>query len=255
MLAVLLGPWLLDTFAHGPRRGPDVWAHVEETFRPLALRMNVPRKTSWELREILGMQAKLARPDDAPRKLATIVHRPVFPEALVYFELELRARDQDLAPVDRWREIADDVWRSSHRPRHRTTAADDHAGPPSEAALRDGGPFSDGEPADLAAEGFDVRRTGTSITARTLRATTPDDGSRRPTPPTDWDPTDDVADAAAAVEGDEASPPATPRTARNASRPPGSTPSRTAPRSSVPIPRLRRPACRRSRHGRQWRRR
>ncbi|MBL9087747.1 MAG: hypothetical protein JNM10_11460, partial [Planctomycetia bacterium] len=149
MLATLLGPWLLDSYTRGPRRGPDVWAHVEETFRPIALRMNVPRKTSWELREILGMQAKLARPDDAPRRRSMVVHRPVFPEALVYLELELRARDQDLALVDRWREIADEVWRSSHRPR--SPVLEDDAAPydgtPRDVPSRDAGP-----PSDLAAD-------------------------------------------------------------------------------------------------------
>ncbi|MFO0934404.1 MAG: hypothetical protein U1E39_17085 [Planctomycetota bacterium] len=169
MLATLLGPWLLDSFARGPRRGPDVWAHVEETFRPIALRMNVPRKTSWELREILGMQGKLARPDDVPRRRAMVVHRPVFPEALVYLELELRARDQDLALVERWREIADEVWRSSHRPRSPVLEDD--------AAPGDGTPLDGGPPTDLAADPRDRDEGPLRDDGATGATGFPDDGS------------------------------------------------------------------------------
>jgi poly(A) polymerase len=115
MLAPLLGPWLLDTFEHGPRRGADVWSHVEETFRPLALAMNIPRRTSWELREILGMLDRLRHPPADRRRVETIVHRPIFPEALVYYELDLRARDHELAPLERWRALADALFERHQR--------------------------------------------------------------------------------------------------------------------------------------------
>lgn len=122
MLAVLLGPWLVEGFRTGPRRGPDLFAHIEETFRPLALRMNVPRRTSWELREILSLQPRLARPDDLGRRARSLVFRPVFPEALAYLELDRRARDQDLGVVARWRELAHEAYGSGPR---RPRAPDD----------------------------------------------------------------------------------------------------------------------------------
>ncbi|MCC7137058.1 MAG: hypothetical protein IT460_01355 [Planctomycetes bacterium] len=138
-LACLLGPWLLDGFVRGPRRGADVWQHVEETFRPLALQMNVPRKTSWELREILGLLDRLRHPPAAPKRRRQIVDRAVFPEALVYFELDLRARGHDLEPARRWREEAEAAYRApSRRP------ADDDGPEPAPDELAPDAPPTDG---------------------------------------------------------------------------------------------------------------
>ncbi len=114
-MSVLLGPWILSEWSRGRRRGPDFWTHTEELFRPMALRMNVPRRTSYEMREILGLQDRLQEPPDQKRRQRSIVERSVFPEALAYFQLDLRARGRDLGPVTRWREIADDVWRHERR--------------------------------------------------------------------------------------------------------------------------------------------
>ena len=41
-IGMLLGPWLLESYARGPRRGPDLVSHVEESFRPIAVRMRTP---------------------------------------------------------------------------------------------------------------------------------------------------------------------------------------------------------------------
>lgn len=117
-MSVLLGPWMLSEWESGRRRGPDFWTHAEELFRPMALRMNVPRRTSYEMREILGLQDRLRHPPDVKRRLRSIVERGAFPEALAYHQLELRARGHDLAPVERWRAIADEVW--AHERRHRS---------------------------------------------------------------------------------------------------------------------------------------
>ena len=114
-MSVLLGPWILSEWDGGRRRGPDFWTHAEEIFRPMALRMNVPRRTSYEMRDILGLQERLREPPDQKRRQRSIVERSVFPEALAYFQLDLRARGRDLAPVTHWREIADEVWRHERR--------------------------------------------------------------------------------------------------------------------------------------------
>ena len=115
MLATLYGPWLLETWERGPRRGHDLIEHIEETFRAVALRMSVPRRACWELRDILWMQDRLRRPPADRRRQQGAVHRPTFPEALAYFELDVRARDGDLAPAEAWRAVADEVWARSQR--------------------------------------------------------------------------------------------------------------------------------------------
>jgi len=115
-MAVLCGPWLLDTWERGPRKAHEFGFHVEEAFRPLALRMSIPRRVSYELREILWMLARLKQGPEPARRARGLVERSIFPEALAYYGLELRARDHDLAPVERWREVADEVW-ASHRDR------------------------------------------------------------------------------------------------------------------------------------------
>ena len=43
----------------GRRLGPDLATHTEVAFRPIALRMSIPRKVSWELREILWLLERL----------------------------------------------------------------------------------------------------------------------------------------------------------------------------------------------------
>lgn len=115
-MATLFGPWILDEWTHGRRLGPDIATHTEVAFRPIALRMSIPRKVSWELREILWLIDRLKEAPDQRRRRSSLVHRAVFPEALAYYGLLLEARGMDLAPVDRWREIADEVW--AHEDRH-----------------------------------------------------------------------------------------------------------------------------------------
>jgi len=90
-IGVLLGPWLLESYAPRPATRADLVSHVEESFRPIAVRMSVPRRVSYELREILWMlerlppRARAEAPPPQPRPKA------VLPRALAYFGLELRA--------------------------------------------------------------------------------------------------------------------------------------------------------------------
>jgi poly(A) polymerase len=109
-LATLVGPWILETWERGPRLGPTLAIHAEETFRPLALLMSIPRRAAWEIREVLVMLQPLAHPPEAQKRARSLVVRPAFPEALAFLGLVLRARDHDLAVVDRWHAIADEVW-------------------------------------------------------------------------------------------------------------------------------------------------
>ncbi len=115
-MATLFGPWILDEWANGRRLGPDIATHTEVAFRPIALRMSIPRKVSWELREILWLIDRLKEAPDQRRRRSSLVHRAVFPEALAFYGLLLEARGMDLAPVTQWREIADEVW--AHEDRH-----------------------------------------------------------------------------------------------------------------------------------------
>jgi poly(A) polymerase len=127
-LAALLGPWILDTFRTGPRLGHDVAFHAEAMFRPLALRMSIPRRASMDLRDLLWMQRHLHRPPTAPRRLRGLLHRPAFREALAYFELDVRARDGDLAEVERWQELYDDAF-AARDDRRRPRRGDDVPAP------------------------------------------------------------------------------------------------------------------------------
>jgi poly(A) polymerase len=114
-LAAFLGPWILDTFRTGPRLGHDVAFHAEALFRPLALRMSVPRRASMDLRDLLWMQRHLHHPPSNPRRLRSLVFRPAFREALAYLELDVRARGGDPAVVARWQAIHDEAYAGEPR--------------------------------------------------------------------------------------------------------------------------------------------
>jgi len=115
-LAVLFGPWLRAEWrlASGDgaqnvirRAGIGAFvAHAEETFRPVAVRMSVPRWACMQMRDLLWMLDELRDPPP-PKRAARLMHRPGFAVALAFFELDLISRDQDTSPVDRWRQLAD----------------------------------------------------------------------------------------------------------------------------------------------------
>jgi poly(A) polymerase len=108
-LAMLFGPWLATSWRRSGKRGFGAFVdHVEDEFRPLAVRMSVPRWASTQLREILWLQHELAAGPDR-RRTGRIVNRPAFPAALAYFELALRARDHTTDPADTWRTKAEDA--------------------------------------------------------------------------------------------------------------------------------------------------
>jgi hypothetical protein len=98
------------------------------------------------------MLERLRRPPEQRRRLETLVHRPIFPEALVYFELDLRARDHDLAAVDRWRGVANEMYERSER-RRRPHLDDDAPVSPEDAG--DEMPVAGPEPVDGPADSHD----------------------------------------------------------------------------------------------------
>jgi poly(A) polymerase len=105
-LAVLFGPWLLRTWRHTRRQGFHAFLdHLEEVFRPVALRMSVPRWASTQMRDVLWLLAELRRAP-VPRRARRTVRRPVFPVALAFLDLDLDARDADSEPADAWRSLA-----------------------------------------------------------------------------------------------------------------------------------------------------
>jgi hypothetical protein len=85
-MAVLFGAWLLETWQleRGSGRGSDHFPafadHMERTFRPVALRMSVPRWVSARLTDVLWMLLELREPP-LPRRRRTLA-RAGFTEAL-----------------------------------------------------------------------------------------------------------------------------------------------------------------------------
>lgn len=106
-LALLLGPWLLRTFRRaGGRRSIAAFVqHIEAVFRPVALRMSVPRWVTTQMRDVLWMLEDLRKPP-SQKRCRRMVRRPSFPVALAFYELDLRARARGLQEADLWYELA-----------------------------------------------------------------------------------------------------------------------------------------------------
>jgi poly(A) polymerase len=108
-MAVLFGPWLLRTFRLSGRRGLAAFNdHLEATFRPVALRMSVPRWVQAQMRDILWMLDDMRHPPSSRRR-ARMVRRPAFPAAAAFLELDLRARACSLDTFDLWHELAQEA--------------------------------------------------------------------------------------------------------------------------------------------------
>jgi poly(A) polymerase len=105
-MAALFGPWLLEARPADLPRGVEAFLDfLEDAFRPVARRMSVPRRVVYRLAEILAMLVDLRHPPP-PRRIARMVHRPSFGEAMDLFRLDLMARDGDLALLDAWEQRA-----------------------------------------------------------------------------------------------------------------------------------------------------
>jgi poly(A) polymerase len=142
-LASLFGPWLLEAHRRAPR-AHDLLVHVEEAFRPLALRMSVPRRVTYEMRDLLALLPRLRHPPENRSRLHSVLRRPAIDAALAYFRLDLRARDADGKAHEEWAALLEE-YRAAHARRsaaRRGHAATREEWPPpgeEEGAARPGG--------------------------------------------------------------------------------------------------------------------
>lgn len=101
-LAALFGPWVRSGFAGRRKRTwPGFQEHFDAVFRPVALRMSIPRWATLQMREALWLLDELRHPPPGERR-RRIVRRSAFPVALRLLELDLMARDQPLERVEQW---------------------------------------------------------------------------------------------------------------------------------------------------------
>ncbi|MDJ0521289.1 MAG: hypothetical protein QNJ90_04370 [Planctomycetota bacterium] len=108
-LAVLFGPWVLRTWRESKYQGFHAFVdHVEATFRPVALRMSIPRWASMQMRDILWMLDDMRRPPP-PKRAKRLLRRPAFAAALAFLQLDLMARDSPMRAADHWRGLADEA--------------------------------------------------------------------------------------------------------------------------------------------------
>ena len=106
-LCVLFGPWLLRSWRRSGLRGFHGFVdHLEETFRPVAVRMSIPRWAAHQMRDILWLLDELRQPPQM-KKARRLVRRPGFAAALAFLELDLRARAASSEPADAWRNLAE----------------------------------------------------------------------------------------------------------------------------------------------------
>jgi poly(A) polymerase len=122
-LAVLFGPWLRNAWrerAGGVRGRAPVGAfmdHLEDTFRPVASRMSIPRWACVQMRDLLWMLDNFRVPPPQ-KQLHRMMRRPGFALGLAFYRLDLLARDGSRETFDYWKEKAgqDDIGLSIERP-------------------------------------------------------------------------------------------------------------------------------------------
>ena len=110
-LAVLFGPWLLRSWRDAPGHGFHAFIdHLEQTFRPVALRMSIPRWASMQMRDILWMLSDLRDPPP-PKKARRLMQRPAFAVSLAFLELDLMARDAPMSTLEYWQDLCEEAGR------------------------------------------------------------------------------------------------------------------------------------------------
>ena len=115
-LAPLIGPWVLDAWEADPRRGFGAYGELfDETVRPLASRMSIPRRTLAQLKEMLWLWMFLRKGPDG-RGDARMVSRRAFPLALAFLRLDLMARDCPLDVLHAWEALAEQHGAGTSRP-------------------------------------------------------------------------------------------------------------------------------------------
>ncbi|MBI4510451.1 MAG: polynucleotide adenylyltransferase PcnB [Deltaproteobacteria bacterium] len=111
LLAVLVAP-LVPRIARPEselERTKDLSVRIEEAIRPIALRLHVSRRDAERTRQLMLLAHRLAPPRKRRSRPMSVVKRDHFLEALAFYELICRARDQDLDEVEYWRSL----WRKT----------------------------------------------------------------------------------------------------------------------------------------------
>ncbi len=108
-LAVLFGPWLLRTWRQSKRQGFQAFVeYLEEIFRPVAVRMSIPRWAGMQMRDILWLLDELRNPPP-PKRAKRLIRRPGFAAALAFLQLDQLARDADPRQVDHWEALVEEA--------------------------------------------------------------------------------------------------------------------------------------------------
>lgn len=109
-LAVLFAPYLLASWHAEGRQGQGAFFnHMEATFRPLAVRMSIPKAVTARFRDMLWLMLSLERPPRQARRRRKMLFRPSFFEGVKLYELLLASRDADTEPAEAWRAEAEEA--------------------------------------------------------------------------------------------------------------------------------------------------
>lgn len=107
LLAALVAPFVPEPVSpQGGDRPRDQFAVVEETLRPVALRLRVSRRDLERARQILLAQRRLAPARRRRARPMALVRRDWFAEALIVYELMARASGAVGEEVARWKQLA-----------------------------------------------------------------------------------------------------------------------------------------------------
>ncbi|MCK5941679.1 MAG: polynucleotide adenylyltransferase PcnB, partial [Planctomycetes bacterium] len=132
---VLLAVLMYHAVAAERERQPSRSASsvAEDLLGSLAVDLRLPRRDSGCLKRICGVQHRFEQ-DESKRRFRTdsFVRSPYFEEALLLFELRMRAADGDPEVVDQWYELAgtDRSERGEERDDERSERSDDEADAP-----------------------------------------------------------------------------------------------------------------------------
>ncbi|MGB3965393.1 MAG: polynucleotide adenylyltransferase PcnB, partial [Planctomycetota bacterium] len=110
---VLLGALLVCAVQAKAERNPgrSVSSVAEDLLAPLCASLRLPKRDAGCLKRICGVQHRFLQADEQRRfRTEGFLHGPYFFEALALFELRTMANGGDLALVDRWYDLAREVF-------------------------------------------------------------------------------------------------------------------------------------------------
>ncbi len=116
VLAPLVGPWVIEAWAESPRQGYTAFGDLfDDTVRPLARRMSIPRRTLARMKEMLWVWLAMREAPDG-RRSERLASRRAFPLALRFLRLDLMARDCGLDLYRAWEALGERHGRAQHTP-------------------------------------------------------------------------------------------------------------------------------------------